>query len=455
MDDAEIIQEFLVESHENLDELDRDLVELEQNPGSRDLLSSIFRTIHTIKGTSGFLALNRLEQLTHVGETLLSRLRDEDLSMNEPIAEALLRMVDTTRALLEELERTGTDVAPDVDVASVVAEIEALLSGDAAVAIAGPVEPAVRSTAYVEPVAVQPVESAADGEPERRGIADSSVRVDVELLDNLVQLVGELVLTRNQIMQRTGTCEDVELVRAAQRLDLLASELQESVMKTRMQPIGQVWSKMPRIVRDLGHQLGREVELTMEGHDTELDRSLLEALKGPLTHLVRNSMDHGIERPEDRLAAGKSRAGALVLRAYHESGQVVVEISDDGKGIDPETIAAVAIQRGVVTRDAIARMETRAILGLIFRPGFSTAAEVTNVSGRGVGMDVVRTNIERIGGSVDVTSEVGRGTTCRIRIPLTPAIIPALIVGEGGERYAIPQAKLVELVRPEGSGPAA
>jgi two-component system chemotaxis sensor kinase CheA len=299
----------------------------------------------------------------------------------------------------------------------------------------------------------EPADAAEEDPVERRTIVDASVRVDVDLLDQLVDLVGELVLTRNQLLQRTALAEDVELTRASQRLDLVASELQESVMKTRMQPIGQVWAKMPRMVRDLSHQLGREVDLVMEGHETELDRSLLEALKGPLTHLVRNSMDHGIERPDDRAAAGKPRSGRLHLRAFHESGQVVVEITDDGKGIDPEKIAAVAIERGVVSREQIARMDTREIINLIFRPGFSTASEVTNVSGRGVGMDVVRTNIERIGGSVDLQSEAGRGTTVRVRIPLTLAIIPALVVGEGAERYAIPQANLVELVRLEAGDP--
>ncbi len=280
------------------------------------------------------------------------------------------------------------------------------------------------------------------------------MRVDIELLDGLVQLVGELVLTRNQIMQRTdattAAAGDAELVRAAQRLDLVASELQESVMRTRMQPIGQVWSKMPRIVRDLAHLLGREVALEMEGHDTELDRSLLEALRGPLTHLVRNALDHGLEPPEQRVALGKPAAGRLHLRAFHESGQVVVEISDDGRGIDPAVIGAAAVSRGVVTREQLARMEPRDVLHLIFRPGFSTAEQVTNVSGRGVGMDVVRTSIERIGGSVDMLSVVGSGTTCRVRIPLTLAIIPALVIGEADERYAIPQANLVELVRLEG-----
>ena len=478
-DDAEIIAEFLVESHENLDQLDRDLVELEREPGSRELLSSIFRTIHTIKGTSGFLAFNRLEALTHVGENLLSRLRDGEMEMTPPVAQSLLTMVDAVRALLESVEASATDTAASVDVDSVVALLKAALEGEAPAPAEGAAE-----TGSVEEVAQQPsrdqvtpaetssevvtgleaaagapspatqelevaLEDAHDDEPAKRGVVDASVRVDVDLLDSLVQLVGELVLTRNQVLQRTESAEDIELVRAAQRLDLVASELQEGIMKTRMQPIGQVWSKMPRIVRDLALQLGREVDLQMEGHDTELDRSLLEALKGPLTHLVRNALDHGIEPPADRVAAGKPAHGRLLLRSFHESGQVVVEISDDGKGIDPDTILRFAIERGVVTRDQAARMETREIVNLIFRPGFSTAAVVTNVSGRGVGMDVVRTNIERIGGTVDMQSQVGVGTTCRVRIPLTLAIIPALVIGEGEETYAIPQANLVELVRLE------
>ncbi len=477
-DDAEIIAEFLVESHENLDQLDRDLVELEQQPDSRDLLSSVFRTIHTIKGTSGFLAFNRLEALTHVGENLLSRLRDGEMALDAEITEALLAMVDTVRALLNSVEETGGDTAGDVDVESVVAVLKALLEGTARTgedpAVDSEEPPGTATTvipaAEVEAPspAIEPVEIPVADEPAdasfvelvetpaaddvidaKRGIVDASVRVDVDLLDSLVQLVGELVLTRNQVLQRTEGDEDIELVRAAQRLDLVASELQEGIMKTRMQPIGQVWSKMPRIVRDLAVQLGRDVNLVMEGHDTELDRSLLEALKGPLTHLVRNALDHGIETPEDRIAAGKPGQGRLQLRAFHESGQVVVEITDDGAGIDPQTITRVAIQRGVITREQASRMEPREILNLIFQPGFSTATEVTNVSGRGVGMDVVRTNIERIGGTVDMQSQVGIGTTCRVRIPLTLAIIPALVVGEGDETYAIPQANLVELVRLE------
>ncbi|MDO9497732.1 MAG: chemotaxis protein CheA [Nocardioides sp.] len=470
-DDAEIISEFLVESHENLDHLDRDLVELERSPGSRELLSSVFRTIHTIKGTSGFLAFHRLESLTHVGENLLSRLRDGKLTMDAEVTHVLLAMVDTVRALLEGVERDGLDTDPSIDVDVVVAALQLVLEGGSSPApepVPAPVAPMLEEPVALdeqapeevtepepepEECAVRTPAVAAEGsgeDTEKRGVVDSSVRVDIELLDSLVQLVGELVLTRNQILQRAEASDDIELGRAAQRLNLVASELQENVMRTRMQPMAQVWSKMPRIVRDLAHQLGREVGLEMEGHDTELDRSLLEALKGPLAHLVRNALDHGLEPRDVRVAAGKPPAGRLQLRAYHESGQVVIEITDDGAGIDPVKIGEAAVSRGVITREAYACMEPREVLDLIFRAGFSTAAAVTNVSGRGVGMDVVRTNIERIGGSVDILSTVGTGTTCRVRIPLTLAIIPALVVAEGGERYAIPQANLVELVRLEG-----
>ena len=433
-DDSGIIAEFLVESHENLDQLDRDLVGLEQRPGSRDRLSSIFRTIHTIKGTSGFLAFNRLEALTHVGENLLSRLRDGEMTMDGPTTEVLLRMVDTVRALLDRIESTGQDVGDEVDVGTVVAALRAVLEGPPVNGNGSAAEPAPRRLGEIlvergivsdadiaEALAEQSAGESAD--PGRRTAVDSSVRVDVDLLDSLVQLAGELVLTRDRIVQRTEGTEDVELVRAVQRLDLVASELQQGIMRTRVQPIGQVWSKMPRVVRDLAVRLGRDVDLQMEGYDTEIDRSLLEALNGPLTHLVRNALDHGIESPADRTAAGKDPKGRLLLRSFHESGQVVVEVTDDGRGIDPATIARVAVERGVITRDQAARMKPREIVHLVFRPGFTTATEVTKVSGRGVGMDVVRTNIEGIGGTVDLQSDVGVGTTCRMRIPLTPATI--------------------------------
>ncbi|GAA4734392.1 hypothetical protein GCM10023350_17540 [Nocardioides endophyticus] len=463
MDDIdEIVQEFLVESHENLDQLDRDLVALEREPESRDLLGSIFRTIHTIKGTSGFLAFGRLESVTHVGENLLARLRDGKMSMSPQTTDVLLAMVDAVRDLLAAIEQTGAE--GDTDVSGVVARITAILDGKApepvteveAGVVAGllpepPVEvaPAPATPAPVAaPVAQAAPEPVAEHEEHghRRTVAESSIRVDVDLLDTLMRLVGELVLTRNQVVRQAGDLQDVDLMRSSQRLNLIASELQEGVMKTRMQPIDNLWSKLPRVVRDLGANCGKQVSLTMVGKETELDRTLLEAVKDPLTHLVRNGVDHGLESPEERVAAGKPAEGVLTLRAYHQGGQVVVEVSDDGAGIDSEKVAAKAVERGLRTQAQIAQMSPTDILQLIFVAGFSTAAAVTNVSGRGVGMDVVKTNIEGIGGTIEVESVVGRGTTCRLRIPLTLAIVPALTVECAGDRYAIPQVSLLELV---------
>jgi two-component system chemotaxis sensor kinase CheA len=279
---------------------------------------------------------------------------------------------------------------------------------------------------------------------------ETSIRVDVALLDKLMNLVGELVLARNQIIQFTGAHSDATFLGAAQQLNLITTELQEGVMKTRMQPIGNIWHKFPRVVRDLARSCDKRVELVMEGESTELDKTLIEAIKDPLTHLVRNSVDHGIESPDRRAAAGKPPVGRLLLRAYHEGGQVNVEVIDDGGGLDAEKIRDKAIERGIISADQASRMGEREMLRLIFLPGFSTAAKVTNVSGRGVGMDVVRTNIERIGGTIDLHGKRGVGTTIKIKIPLTLAIIPALVVASGENRYAIPQASLVELVHLEG-----
>jgi two-component system chemotaxis sensor kinase CheA len=479
--DHEIVQEFLIESHENLDQLDQDLVALEQQPDSHALLASIFRTIHTIKGTSGFLAFHRLESLTHAGESLLARLRDGVATMTPMTADVLLRMVDVVRALLASIEADGAE--GEIDVEPLVAEIRAAMDEPAAAVPASPVdvpasEPsgevaAVDAAAIVETAAVDesPVEVVADatapvdatdtdvstaqvaGEPaawarpsSNGALAETSIRVDVELLEQLVRLAGELVLARNQIVRRAQSMGDEDLARACHRLNLVASELQEGVMRTRMQPIDHIWSKLPRVVRDLGAQLGRSVRLEMEGGDTGLDRTLLEAVKDPLTHLVRNAIDHGIEPPEVRTAAGKPTTGVLRLRAAHEGGQVLVEVSDDGKGIDPAVIAAKALSQGLITISQRDTMSTAEILRLVFIPGFSTASKVTNVSGRGVGMDVVKTNIERIGGSIDVESTPGHGAIWRLRIPLTLAIVPALTVLCRDQRYAIPQVNLLELV---------
>ncbi len=287
----------------------------------------------------------------------------------------------------------------------------------------------------------------------QRSVVDSSVRVDVDLLDSLMRLVGELVLARNQLvahLDETPGGNDSATARSAQRLSLVTSELQEQVMKTRMQPVDAVWSKMPRVVRDLAKQCGRQVRLEMEGRETELDRSVLEAIKDPLTHLVRNAVDHGVESPDVRTAAGKAAEGVLTLKAYHEAGQVHLAIIDDGAGIDPARIAAKALERGLITQAQLATMTQREVLHLIFLPGFSTADKVTNVSGRGVGMDVVKTRIEAIGGAVDVTSKLGKGSIFKLTIPLTLAIIPALTIGCAGRRYAVPQVSVLELVRLSG-----
>ena len=488
----EIVQEFLVESHENLDQLDQDLVALEQAPTSRDLLSSVFRTIHTIKGTSGFLAYHALEAVTHVGENLLSRLRDGELSLTPEITSALLDMTDAVRGLLRTIELEGGEGTPDhtelierltrlqtrtpeqrtseeflpepapepeapapklgevlVDAGAV--EVDELVAAVIEQKTSGDTRPLGEILVQTGVVAQTDVDSALEVQAEgKRSVADSSIRVDVDLLDALMNLVGELVLTRNQIVQHAATRDDIDLVRSSQRLNLIASELQEGVMKTRMQPIDNVWQKIPRVVRDLSLTCGKQVRVEMQGRETELDRTILEATKDPLTHLVRNAVDHAVETPEVRVAAGKPAEGLLLLRAYHEGGQVIIEITDDGKGIDPAVIGAKAVEKGLVTAEQLARMTSREITNLIFAAGFSTAAAVTNVSGRGVGMDVVKTNIERIGGTIDVQSRVGKGTTFRIKIPLTLAIIPALTVTCAGDRYAIPQVSLLELVRLEG-----
>jgi two-component system chemotaxis sensor kinase CheA len=277
--------------------------------------------------------------------------------------------------------------------------------------------------------------------------SESAIRVEVAQIDRLMNLVGELVLARNRILQLTGAMSDPALNGPVQRVNLITTELQASVMKTRMQTVQTVWSKFPRLVRDLSYDLGKKVVLTMEGQDTELDRTVIEAIRDPLTHIVRNSIDHGLELPAARLAANKNETGQLRLTAFHEGGQVVLEIADDGRGIDPARVSKKAIERGLISADDAARLSEREILNLIFQAGFSTAEKVTNLSGRGVGMDVVRSNVEKIGGTVEINSSVGEGTTIQIRIPLTLAIIPALLVGCGGNRFAIPQASLLELVR--------
>jgi chemotaxis protein histidine kinase CheA len=541
MDD--IVKDFLVESNENLDQLDRDLVTLEKDPTAREVLASIFRTIHTIKGTTGFLGFPRLESVAHVGENLLSGLRDGRLLLNAEITSALLAMVDAVRQMLVNIENTGQE--GEGDYSSLIENLTRLQMGEKKKKKSSPVKaapeapsrfPAVPAAEVVppasedvpapcpartplpvavplpspsdagetnqvpidSPASAQPlgeilvqsgvttseqihealilqhegdvrpigeilvekgaakpiaIQEALQGQAEARAsaLSESNIRVDVSLLDKLMNLVGELVLARNQILQFSSTQQDSTFLNTTQRLNLITTELQEGVMKTRMQPIGNIWSKFPRVVRDLATGCGKQIRLEMEGKETELDKTLIEAIKDPLTHVVRNAVDHGIEMPEKRVAAGKAAEGRLFLRAFHEGGQVNIEISDDGAGINIDRVKQKALAKSLLTLDQASRMNDRELMNLIFLPGLSTAEKVTNVSGRGVGMDVVKTNIEKIGGTVDVQSRPSDGTTLKIKIPLTLAIIPALVVTSGGDRYAIPQVSLLELVRLEGA----
>ncbi|MGB7600718.1 MAG: chemotaxis protein CheW [Candidatus Sulfotelmatobacter sp.] len=538
MSQSEIVKDFLIESYENLDRLDRDLVGLEKNPKDPEAMAGVFRTIHTIKGTCGFLGFGKLEKVAHVGENLLTLLRDGQLTLNPERTTALLGMVDAIRQMLKEIESSGQDGEIDYpELREQLTRLQSSGAGDSetvAGSIAQSSSPAaieckaetkdeIKSLEKKDPAPQLEVNSQVEAprpaasrnkneesvrKPSRgkiggvlverglvkpesialalqeqekgdrrrlgeilvalglakqedvlaaqqiletkvRDAAPETIRVGVNLLDKLMTLVGELVLARNQLLQISNTVEDAGLQAVSQRMNLIATELQEEVMKTRMQPIGNIWAQFPRTVRDVALGCGKEVEIEMEGKETELDKTIIEAIKDPLTHLVRNSVDHGIELPDVRVQAGKQRSGRLVLRAFHEGGQVNIEISDDGAGLSAERIRKKAIERGVVSSEQAARMSEREIFNLIFLPGFSTAEKVTNVSGRGVGMDVVKTNVEKIGGLVDLQSTLGRGTTVRVKIPLTLAIIPALVVTCAGERYAIPQVNLLELVRLE------
>ena len=445
----ELTREFVIESQEGLDRMERCLTELEEQPGEKALLAEIFRSVHTIKGTTGFLGYKRLEKLAHAGENLLGLLREGKLEATAAVITGLLQLLDGLRLILQSIDETGSE--GEGQDGALIALLEGLQTP---VAAASPLPvPAPRpddeEAGRVEPAAAMEKVSVPEPEaPRARGgastAAESSLRVDVTLLNRMMNLVGELVLTRNQVLQATAL--DPKMTMLSRRLDMVTADLREAVMRARMQPVSHVFSKMPRMVRDLSQTLGKRVRLEMEGQETELDKSLLEAIKDPLTHAVRNAMDHGFEAPEARRAAGKEADGTLRLRAVQEGSHVIVEVSDDGAGISVEKVRAKAIERGLITPEHAAQLSERELLQLIFLPGFSTASSVTNVSGRGVGMDVVRTNVEKIGGKVEIESKAGRGTTLRLRIPLTLAIIPALIVRGVGQSFALPQGPLSELV---------
>jgi two-component system chemotaxis sensor kinase CheA len=506
MDD--LLSEFLTESAESLEVVDAELVKFEANPTDRATLDNIFRLVHTIKGTCGFLALPRLEAIAHAGETLLGKFRDGALEVSPQAVTLVLQSIDRIKDLLSHLELVG--VEPDGQDRDLIDALEAMSEGKAAAAPAaskpapvaakpasaipvegradparvdmlspderdlstanGPYDPELgrnlrpgevsmaeleaafqSAEAEVEiPVAAAPEPIADDHEVAAKGeggVAGQSIRVNVDVLENLMTMVSELVLTRNQLLQMVRALDESEFKAPLQRLSAITGELQESVMKTRMQPIGAAWKKLPRIVRDVSNEVGKKINLIMEGEATELDRQVLELIKDPLTHMVRNSADHGLETTAKRKAAGKPETGVIRLSAFHEGGCIVIQISDDGQGLNTARIREKAVAKGLVSAADVAGMTDAQIHRFIFAPGFSTAEAVTNLSGRGVGMDVVRTNIEQIGGQVDLVSVQGRGTTFTIKIPLTLAIVSTMIVRASGQRFAIPQLSVKELVR--------
>ena len=510
MDD--LLSEFLTETGESLAVLDVELVKFEQDPSDADILSNIFRLVHTIKGTSGFLGLPRLEKVAHAGEDVLGKFRDGDLEVTPEAVTLVLRTIDSIRDSLQGLEDTGSE--PEGDDSELIAQLRAMADGEVAPAVeAAPVEEAaaeepeaeassgpvlneqgfpvaelldevaeatsqgVKAASDADLAADNEAEMAADKEKEEtappavaasvpvetksadapvekkekvageKSVAQQTIRVNVDLLENLMTLVSELVLTRNSLNQMVRGRDDSEFVVPLQRLSHITSDLQEGVMKTRMQPIGNAWAKLPRIVRDLALEAEKKIDLQMVGAETELDRQVLELIKDPLTHMVRNSADHGLEVPADRQAAGKPETGVILLQAFHEGGHIVIEIGDDGRGLNLERIKNKILENGLVSESELDAMPNQQIHQYIFHAGFSTAEKVTSVSGRGVGMDVVRTNIEKIGGTVELKSEEGKGSTFTIKIPLTLAIVSALIVECAKERFAIPQISVLELVR--------
>ena len=422
----EVLEEFLAEMAETLDAVDLQLVRFEAEPGDRSTLDGAFRLMHTLKGTSGFIGLPRLEAVAHVGEDLLGLIRDGQLAPSSQAVTLVMRCVDRVKWLLSELGKDGSE--PRGEDAELIAEVAAFAAGE----IAAPAVTSAPTMAAPPPEAPHP---------------PGAVRVSVDLLEGLMTMVTDLVLTRNQLMQLGRMRVDDPYARPLQRLSSITSEVQDAVMRMRMQPIGAAWKKLPRLVRDIAADLGKEIRLVMEGEAAELDRQVLDSIKDPLTHMVRNCADHGLETPTERLAAGKPAAGTITLSASHQGGYIIIHIADDGRGLDTHAIRQKAVEKGLISEAEATELTEAQAHRLIFAPGFSTAKEVTNLSGRGVGMDVVRANIEEIGGYVDLTSTPGAGTVISLRIPLTLAIISALIVTADNHRFAAPQAGVSEVVR--------
>ncbi|MCU4181050.1 chemotaxis protein CheA [Bosea sp. BH3] len=480
----ELLQEFLTETGENLDTVDRELVRFEQDPNDREILRNIFRLVHTVKGTCGFIGLPRLEALTHAAESVIGQFRD-GATVNTIAVTAILETIDRIKDILSELAEKGQE--PEGNDETLIAELQALAEHArselratgadhsldpvaAYLARHGQTADLSQNVPAAEPSSAATQEdlvfrsapgphrgrdgridgsegSAEDGASFSRSGGPATLRVNVDTIEHLMTMVSELVLTRNQLLEVARRQEDAGLKGPLQRLSLITAELQDGVMKTRMQPIGNAWSKLPRIVRDLSGELGKRIELVTEGAETELDRQILDLIKDPLLHMVRNCADHAIETPAERRSADKPEHGTIRLAASHEGGSVSISISDDGRGLNFQRIRTKAVVNGLATEAEVEKLSDAQIARFIFQPGFSTAENVTAISGRGVGMDVVKSNVDSIGGTVDITSRPGLGTAITIKIPLTLAIVSALIVVAGAERYAIPQLAVRELVR--------
>ncbi|NEU79961.1 chemotaxis protein CheW [Nostoc sp. UIC 10630] len=432
------IEAFLIESYENLNQIEQDIICLDKVSEQGEAVVRIYRSLHTIKGNCGFLPFPKLESLAHAGENLLSSLRDRQLAITPTVINTLLQILDGIRQILSQIEATRYE--GDRDYSPLITTLTQL-------------QPTIASAVNLQGSQTNIGTTYFPHEfPEiltLRASESSQIRVNVNLLDQVMNLVGELVLTRNQVIGFSNKFKDSSFTATCQHLSLLTSQLQEEIVKTRLQSISTIWHKFPRVTRDLAIASGKQVKVDMEGIDTELDKSIIEAIKDPLTHLVRNCIDHGIELPAERTACGKSSVGRLFLRAFHESGKVNIEIGDDGRGLDLEKLKRRGQQLGLVSAVEAASMSESEAINLIFLPGFSSSEQVTNLSGRGVGMDIVKSNIDKINGTIEIHSQKGQGTTFKIKIPLTLAIIPALIVTSGSDRYAIPQASIQELVRLE------
>ena len=482
MENDDLLQDFVVESNEHLEDIEAELLTIEDQGDDfeEDLVNKVFRALHSIKGASGFLGLERICELSHSMESVLNAIRSHDLSVSSEIIDTLLKSSDVLKAMLEDiagsnefdivtfvqaLESVNTESKPKVEAvtpaptqATPEPEPEPEPSANAEAEEPKPESPPAPSVSApsatpAKPAAKSKPTPATSGEAkktERASTASTStatVRVPVSVLDHLMNLAGELVLGRNQLIQTLSAEDPVGLDLVGSRIDQITSELQEAIMETRMQPVGNVFSKFPRVVRDLSGLIGKQVNLVTEGDDVELDKTIIEAISDPLTHLVRNAVDHGVETPEGRQANGKPACGQVVLRAFHDGGTVNLTISDDGAGIDVEVLKAKAVEKGILTPDRSREMSDRDARRLIFHPGFSTKEQVTDISGRGVGMDVVSTNLEKLGGTIEIESELGVGTTLAVKLPLTLAIIPALIVRSSSDSFALPQLNILELVR--------